>query len=222
MRTIKVTGKSQMKVKPDMTRITIFLEGICKEYGETLCKSAQDTDNLREIFSKFGFEREELKTISFNVDTEYESSGEYGSYKKSFIGYKFRHTIKVEFESDNERLGKIMYALANCLMKTKFRISYTVKEPEAVKNELLSKAIRNAKEKAEVLTSASGVSLKDIQNIEYSWGKIDFEFMSISSAYLYEEENKYNMKNNSDSYDIDIEPDNINVSDTVTIIWEIM
>lgn len=27
MRTIKVTGKSQMKVKPDMTRITIFFGG---------------------------------------------------------------------------------------------------------------------------------------------------------------------------------------------------
>ena len=46
--------------------------------------------------------------------------------------------------------------------------------------------------------------------------------MPISSAYLYEEENEYNIKTNSDSYDIDIEPDNINVSDTVTIIWEIV
>ena len=30
MRTIKVTGKSQMKVKPDMTRITIFWRGYAK------------------------------------------------------------------------------------------------------------------------------------------------------------------------------------------------
>ena len=36
MRTIRVTGKGQIRVKPDMTRITLSLEGLHPEYGETL------------------------------------------------------------------------------------------------------------------------------------------------------------------------------------------
>ena len=36
MRTIRVTGKGQIKVKPDMTRITITLEGLYPDYAETL------------------------------------------------------------------------------------------------------------------------------------------------------------------------------------------
>ena len=43
MRTIKVTGKGNLKVKPDMTRVTMTLEGVYPEYEETLQKSAQDT-----------------------------------------------------------------------------------------------------------------------------------------------------------------------------------
>ena len=39
MRTIRVTGKGQIKVKPDMTRITMTLTGVCKEYGEMLLMS---------------------------------------------------------------------------------------------------------------------------------------------------------------------------------------
>ena len=38
MKTIRVTGKGQLKVHPDMTRITMELEGMDWEYGETLKK----------------------------------------------------------------------------------------------------------------------------------------------------------------------------------------
>ena len=54
--------------------------------------------------------------------------------------------MKVEFESDNNRLGKILYALTNCPVKPEFRISYTVKDPETAKNELLGKAVSDAKD----------------------------------------------------------------------------
>lgn len=125
---------------------------------------------LYQLLSAFGFERSNLKTLSFNVDTEYESYRENDTYKQRFVRYRFRHILKVEFESDNERLGKILYALGNCDLNLEFRISYTVKDPEAAKNELLGKAVKDAKEKASVITAAAGVTLKDIQSIDYSWG----------------------------------------------------
>jgi hypothetical protein len=46
MRTIRVTGKGQIKVKPDITRITMTLTGVFKEYGETLRHSSEDTEAL--------------------------------------------------------------------------------------------------------------------------------------------------------------------------------
>ena len=168
MRTIRVTGKGQIKVKPDMTRITITLEGMYPDYTETLRHSSEDTDSLKDVLAAFGFERTDLKTLIFNVDTEYESYKDHGAYKQRFVGYRFRHLLKVEFDSDNERLGKILYALGNCDLHPEFRISYTVKDPEAAKNELLGKAVKDAKEKAAVITAAAGVTLKDIQSIDYS------------------------------------------------------
>ncbi|MBR2653274.1 MAG: SIMPL domain-containing protein [Lachnospiraceae bacterium] len=47
MRTIRVTGRGQLKVHPDMTRIIITLEGRHKEYGETLQRSSRDTERLK-------------------------------------------------------------------------------------------------------------------------------------------------------------------------------
>ena len=218
MRTIRVTGKGQIKVRPDTTRIIMSLEGLYKDYNETLRLSSQDTETLKDILSGFGFERSDLKTLNFSVDTEYESYKDRdGSYKQRFTGYRYLHMLKVEFDSDNERLGKILYALANGNVRPEFRISYTVKDPEATKNTLLGKAVKDAREKASVLTEAAGIGLKDIQSIDYSWGEIDFEYRPMDGGILAER----CMAEPTAAYSLDIEPDNIEVSDTVTVVWEI-
>ena len=220
MRTVRVTGKGEIKVKPDMTRITLMLEDLYQNYDKTLQKSAEDSNSLKKILSGFGFEYSDVKTLLFNVDTEYETVKENNSYEKRFVGYKYRHIMKVEFPSDNDRLGKILFALANSSVEPEFRISYTVSDPEAAKNTLLANAIADAKEKAAVLSQAAGVVLKDIQSIDYSWEKIDFEvgpidrLSAIGVGLL-------PLAKETASFDLDIEPDDISTSDTVTVIWEI-
>ena len=176
MRTIRVTGKGLIKVHPDMTRITMTLEGMYPEYTDSLRHSAEDTERLKDVLSPFGFARSDLKTLNFSVDTAFESYKEKDVYRQRFIGYKFRHVLKVEFESDNDRLGKVLYTLTNSPVRPEFHLSYTVKDPEAVKNTLLEKTFSDAREKAAVLTEAAGTTLKDIQTIDYSWGEIHFEF----------------------------------------------
>ena len=217
MRTIRVTGKGQLKVHPDMTRITITLEGLHKDHGKTLQRSSEDTEKLRQLITGFGFEPTDLKTLMFGVDTEHEGYRENGEYRSRFVGYKYTHMMKIEFESDNKRLGQILYALAHSPLAPEFHISYTIKEPERAKNELLGKAVADAVQKAAILTSSAGVRLKDIQNIDYSWGEIDFEVHPMNRTV----DAKICCPTPSPSYDLNIEPDDIAVSDTVTVVWEI-
>ena len=114
-------------------------------------------------------------------------------------------------------LARSSMPFAHCSVRPEFRISYTVKDPEATKNLLLGKAVTDAKEKAAVLTQAAGVALKDIQSVDYSWGEINFEYSPMRGDMLMECCEAPVAKN----YDLDIEPDDIDVSDTVTVIWEI-
>ncbi len=220
MRTIRVTGKGQIKVKPDMTRITLTLERTFPEYGKALRKSAEDTESLKDLLTAFGFAREDLKTLSFSVDTEYERFQDHGAWRQRLIGYRYQHVMKVEFDSDNDRLGKVLYALARCPLRPEFRLSYTVKDPEAAKNALLGKAVADAMEKAAVLTRAAGAALKEIQSIDYSWGQINFKVRPMSRMCM-DEECASPVTDGAGSYDMNIEPDDIEVSDTVTVLWEI-
>ena len=216
-RTIRVIGKGRIKLKPDMTRITFSLKGIYPEYEETVRKSSEVTEQLKDLISNYGFKRSDLKTLYFNIDTEYENYRENDVYKQRLVGYRYSHTMKLEFESDQSRLGKILFGLAHCNYTPEFRISYTVKDSEAAKNQLLAKAVQDAREKADVLSKAAGVELKDILSIDYSWGEIEFAVHPTGELGMCE-----NYKCLDESYDLDIEPDDIDVSDTVTVVWEIL
>ena len=219
-RTIRVTGKGKVSVKPDMIRLKINMEGLSKDYEETLRSSAESTELIKDVFEKLGFDRKTLKTLYFNVDTEYESYQDRDkSWKRRFEGYKFIHRTKIEFEADNNLLGKVLYALAHCPIRPEFTIEYTVADMEKCKNELLGKAIEDSKSKAEVLSKAADVNLGEILTIDYSWEEIDFVSKPMNDMML--------RCCTEDScveptgYDIDIEADDIDVTDTVTVIWSI-
>ena len=72
MRTIRVTGKGQLKVTPDVMRITISMTDRHTDYSEALRRSTEDTEKLKDLLMDHGFERTDLKTLNFSIDTEYE------------------------------------------------------------------------------------------------------------------------------------------------------
>lgn len=82
----------KIAVKPDKIRLYVNKEELCKEYEDTLRRSTEDTELLKDLFEKLGFQRKDLKTVYFNVDTEYESYQDRDkSWKRRFKGYKYNH-----------------------------------------------------------------------------------------------------------------------------------
>lgn len=71
-------------------------------------------------------------------------------------------------------------------------------------------------EKAEILTKASGVTLGELVSIDYNWGELH-----LYSPTRYEMEDDCLMKISAAPTAMDIEPDDIDVSDSVTFVWEI-
>ena len=65
MRTIKVTGKGKIAVKPDKIRLYVNKEELCKEYEDTLRRSTEDTELVHSIlFCHFSCHRK-FKICSF-------------------------------------------------------------------------------------------------------------------------------------------------------------
>ena len=216
MKTIRVTGIGSVSVKPDTTSLRITFGGIYKDYEETVRQSAEKTKILREAIEKSGLPGEALKTKDFSIESEYESYRDYNNdYKKRFLGYKFYHRTQIQFPKDNKMLGRILYELFLCSVKVEFSIDYTVKDKDAVKKEVIKRAVENSREKAGIMAIAAGVSLGEVQSIDYSWGEIDIRTSPVDKL---EVRKSYALE---PSYDIDVEPDDIDLTDTVTMVWEI-
>ena len=217
-RTIKVTGKSNVKVSPDYTRISLTLSDTLKEYDECLAKSVEDMNVIVDCIKRFGFERSELKTSSFEINRKMQSyRDKYDNWKERFIGYKYTENVNFTFKNDNARLGKILYALAHISIIPEIRISYFCSDVENIKNQLLELAIKDAKKKAELLTSASDVKLCEILDIDYSWVNVMLESdnMKFCEPMALEE------CCTKGAYDVDFEPDDISASDSVRITFRI-
>ncbi len=139
-------------------------------------------------------------------------------WKNRLLGYRYHHQLRLTFPDDKDRLGQLLYMLANCPDKPEFHLEYTLADPEQAKNTLLAKAVEDSRRKAQIMAAAAGVTLGEVCSIDYSWGEIDLisrpmtRTMSCDCA----------MEASAlPAFNVDIQADDINVSDTVTIVWDI-
>ena len=214
-RLITVKGTGNVSVKPDLIIITMNLESQQLEYDQTMQFAADSVNIITSAIESIGFDKKDLKTTSFNVRTHYESYRDKdNNYKSKFDGYVCEQGLKLEFDFEPKVMSDVLSAIAKTSVNPKLNIQFSVKDKDAVSEELLAQATENARKKAEILSKASGVDLGKLINIDYNWGELH-----LYSPTRYDMEDRCMVMESS--YAPEIEPDDINASDTVTFVWEI-
>lgn len=214
-KTIRVTGKGTAKATPDTVVLSLKTEGTCKEYDLIVKLASMELEQIKRALEKHGFKKEDLKTVDFDIYPRNESQKDKkGNYKSVFVGYAYERKMKLSFPKDNARLGKVMVALAHCGADPSISINYTISDTESLKNQILEKAIMDARQKAVALCRGAEVELGEIVNIDYSFGTVYFETAPIEMSPV--------MCASIDCEpDFDIEPEDISSSDNVTVIYRI-
>lgn len=213
-RNIKVTGRGNASIKPDLIRLHVYISDERPTYEETIQLSTAMTELVRVSLKRMEFSKDDIKTDSFRVDTVYGDSAD-GEESEVLRGYRFFHCMIVEFPLDNNKLGGCLTELSKCVARPEYQVSYTVKDKDAVKDMLLGKAVSSARGKAEILAQAAGVSLGALQTIEYSWNEYDL-VSSTKPVFSIPEGDHDHLKMR-----VNIIPKDIVLNDTVTVIWAI-
>lgn len=214
-KTITVKGVGKATAKPDYVVLNMTLESIHKDYQKAMDIAADKIGQINDALACIGFEKEALKTTNFSVHTDYDRiKGKDGEYRSVFNGYEVTHNLKLGFDFDSEMLTKALSTIGSCCARPQLTIAFTVKDATAINEEMLRSATACAKRKAEILCDASGKTLGELISIDYSWGEIDIfshtrydccdEMLAAPTARA-----------------IEIEPEDIQASDTATFVWEI-
>lgn len=214
-RTITVRGVGTASVKPDFIAVTLNIVSKDKEYSKSVEGANRRIELLQRAVVSSGFAKEDLKTLSFNVRTNYEGeTDEKGRYHNVFAGYVCRYTLKLSFDMDAKRLAETLTAISDSGANAEFSIQFTVKDPERVSAELLRSATENARQKAEVLCAASGAKLGTLLKIDYDWTDIN---VFSASAYTMERERGIVAAGAVPEF----EPEDIKSQDSAAFTWEI-
>ena len=218
MKTITVKGVGNISAKPDYITISMTVESMDRDYEKAMDGAARRIENLKAAAVSVGYEKEALKTTSFNVETRYENvKDRQGNYKREFAGYACVYRLKLAFDFDSKQLAKVISAISGSEANPELSIAFTVKNPAKVSEELLISAAQNARAKAEILCKASGAELGQLISIDYNWGEVN-----IISRTSYEMEDcLMPLAAMGKCCTPEIEPDDIDVSDTVAFTWEI-
>ena len=211
---ITVTGRGSIHVVPDVTRVELTLASIHESYEEAYTQAKDNTDALVKIMNEVKLDPTLPKTIHLDIDKKFENQyDKYHNYTgEKFIGFRLDHKIKIDLGMDNVLLNSIVKSIGKKLKQAEIGISYTVKDPRPAQLKMLDRAVKDAKEKAEIMAKALGCTLGLVKDINYS----------VHEVHIYSEARNIHgaeeaMCCNTES--LDITPDDLSVSDDVTVVW---
>jgi len=110
-------------------------------------------------------------------------------------------------------LSSVIEHVSNSLAEPKLSISFTIKDADTIQDELLASAAANARHRAELLAKGAGATLGDLLQIDYTWGEL--HLYSPTRLTLHDEVLF------SEAAMPELEPDEIDLSDSATFVWAI-
>jgi uncharacterized protein YggE len=156
---IEVLGQGTVSASPDQAVVILGVVSEGLVLNEVQSKNASIVTNIINSLLDIKIQQEKIQTYDFRIEPQYD----YQDGKQVFRGYKVTHLLKIT----TERVGQIGIIVDTAVAhgaNTVSSIQFTMAKPEIYENQALSHAIHNARQKAETIAEALGVSLSAIPN----------------------------------------------------------
>lgn len=206
-KTIRVMGTGFVKVAPDTTRLMFEIDSKHDSYEKAYNEASIGNKGLREALEKLNIPKTSLKTSDFSIEKHREWISKEVRWH---VEYRLSQRLSIELPLDSILTSKVMSALGAAWPELEVKISFIRKDAHDAKLQILESAVRDAREKAEVIATTLGHKLGGIVSVDYSRRSIDIQFHDV--AELCEE-------SCCDGKPIDYTPDDIEAGDTVETVW---
>ncbi len=170
MQTISVAGEGEVVAIPDVAQFTFSIveeaDTVALAQEAVATKEGQVLDQLKEQ----GVDEADIKTTGYNVNPRYEfrrsictetfcpPSGE-----RELVGYEVRQSVRVKVR-DTGIAGDILANIGSTGVQSISGLSFQIDDDDALRAEARSKAIADARAKAEKLADDLGVDLARVVN----------------------------------------------------------
>ena len=215
--TISVEGRGAIHVVPDVTRLKINVNQWFENYEKAYAQGKENSSWMVKILEYNKKPGDLAKTISFNIEdhtfNEYDDNNHYIGQVKD--GVMLNQVFKVDLPIDAQLVNCIVKGVGKFVPSAQIDIDYALQDERPSQLKMLKRAVVDAREKAEIMAEASGCSLGNVLSINY-----EFKYIYVASQARSIHSNSEAMSSTSNS--LEITPDDLVVSDTVSVVWELI
>lgn len=201
-----VTGTAIVQVTPDLAHISVSVQTTASTATQAAADDAALVARVRSRVQQSGIRADDIKTISFGVWAQYDYRN--GTQPPLLTGFVANHTLELTVR-DLTRIGSTIDAAVAGGATTIQGISYDTSDRGGHEAAALAAAVKDARAKAQAMTTAAGVSLGNVLSINASQQYSPYPFPIMGAARA------------AGSADTQIAPPNVQLSVSVTVSWTI-
>lgn len=163
---IMVQGEGKRFYKPDEVVLNINFYVNDTTYDTVLEKGTKSVEEfINKVLDSLNIEKERLRTRSYRISQS--TRFDYTLKKQIDCGFNYNQNATLKIEYDINKISKFMDTVAKLENPPKYNMTFTIKDQEGVKKEVLSEAYSKAKEKAEIIALSAGKKLKDCIKVDF-------------------------------------------------------
>ena len=161
-KTITVQGSSSVTAAPTIAYVSIGVTTFNKNAATAQSENAAKMDRVYKTLASLGIKKDKIKTVNYNISPRYD----YKNNVATLAGYSVINSIRVTV-MDLKKVSDVLDMTVKEGVNQSNSISFGVTDEERDKLYLqaLSQAVVNAKEKANTIATAAGITISKPANI---------------------------------------------------------
>lgn len=161
-KTITVQGSSSITAAPTIAYVSIGVTTFNKNAAAAQSENAVKMDRVYKTLVSLGIKKDKIKTVNYNISPRYD----YKNNVATLAGYNVINSIRVTV-TDLKKVSDVLDMTVKEGVNQSNSIAFGVTDGERDKLYLqaLSQAVVNAKEKANTIASAAGITILKPANI---------------------------------------------------------
>lgn len=159
--TVVAHGNGEVRAVPDMAIISVGAEQTAKTPREAQAAAAAAMTAVQQRLTGAGVSKDAIRTVVYDVQAQFD----WANGRQTLRGYLARHTIEVRVD-DVARVGALLEVAIAAGGTSVQGVRFDLKQREALEREALSKAVADARARADAMAAGAGTAVAGIVRVE--------------------------------------------------------
>lgn len=155
-RTVRVSGMGRVQIEPDTAIVTVGVDVLKPTLGDAQAEATTQMTAVIDALKAAGIDEKDIQTVNYSVSIlrDYDENGNPAAIK----GFQVSNQVNVKLR-DLDGLGDLLDTVVEAGANNVYGIAFLVDDPSRAASQARAHAVDDARQKADELADAAGMTL---------------------------------------------------------------